>query len=409
MTDTASIVFVDDDQNVLNGLRRRIFAKRPNWSIRFFASAQDALADLEENPADVIISDMRMPVMDGAEFLRIISKRYPHTSRILLSGYADEAAIENGTAATHHFLAKPCTDTDIINAVERGLILHAYLLDQQLQELLSRMTDDQVWPPVFHRLHLILQFRGPHSRAELTDFAHDHPALTALARELAYREGLIARDAHPPFFDLVKALGFESIKALCILWLEVGEPTAFEPGQLDVKLHRPLVLGQMAANIANDQNYPPEFVDHVRAAALLCHIGQNILSRVHPDGFAASRETADRDMCDIVSAEITEIGVAHPGISACLCALWGFSHEIVENVAFHHRPESAPTRNSESLLIVYAAQHFARKIGRDGAKWAVKYDLATGFIEKCNAEAKWEGWEKMCAARHMPQETLTAN
>lgn len=408
MTERISIIFVDDDPNVLNGLRRRMVTKRPNWTIAFCDSAKDALDKLDQQPADVVISDMRMPVMDGAEFLRIVAKRFPQTSRILLSGYADEVAIQNGTAATHHFLAKPCTDTDIIHAAERGLILQAYLRDPQLLDFLHRMPDDQIWPPAFRRLHLILQFRGPHSHHQLADFANDHPGLTALARELAVREGLIAQNTPIDFIDLVDMLGFESTKALCILWTEMGAPNWRAIDRIDIKLHRSLILGQIAADIARQQNHPLEFIDHVRAAALLCHIGENIFARIQPDRYASSCARADRDTCDIVSAEIAEIGIAHPAVSACLCALWGFRHEIVENIAFHHRPESAPTHHSESLLMVYAAQHFARKIGTDGADRAMKYDLATGFIHKCQAEAIWPQWEQMCLERHLPQERIAA-
>ena len=402
MSQNASIIFVDDDLNVLRGLRRRIISRRPNWTLRFYESAELALIGLEEHPADVVISDMRMPSMDGAEFLRIVAKRWPQTSRILLSGYADETAIQNGAAATHHFLAKPCTDTDIVHAAERGLIMNTYLRDPLLMDLLSKIPNNLMWPQTFRRLHTILQFSGPSSHAELTDFANDHPALTALAQELARREQLMPEDCHPDFIKLLKILGIETIKALCILWCELERPIDFDGTQIGVDLHRPLVLGQMAANVARLRNLIPELVDQIRAAAILCHIGNIIIAHVLPDQYADSRKRADDEDCDIISAEITEMGFAHPAVSACLCACWGFSHQIIENIAFHHRPESAPTTNSESLLIVYAAQHFARKAGVDGVKRAHKYDLASGFITRCGAVADWPVWERSCIGKHVP-------
>lgn len=404
MTQHASIIFVDDDPNVLRGLRRRMLSKRPNWHLRFYESAEQALVGLEEQPADVVISDMRMPSMDGAEFLRIVAKRFPQTSRILLSGYADEIAIQNGAAATHHFLTKPCSDNDIIHAAERGLILNGYLRDPLLVDLLSRVPADLMWPSTFRRLHTILQFSGPSSHAELNEFAHDHPALTALAVELAQREELIPNGAHPDFITLLKILGIETIKALCALWCELGQPNNFDSDWINIAIHRPLVLGQMAANIARLRNLAPETVDQIRAAALLCHIGNVIIAHVLPDQLAASRRRADTDNCDIISAEISEMGFAHPAVSACISACWGFPHQITENIAFHHRPESAPTTKSESLLIVYAAQHFARKAGVDGATRAQKYDLASSYIIKCGAAADWPLWERTCLEQHIPLE-----
>ncbi|MBC08360.1 response regulator [Thalassospira sp.] len=406
MPNNASIIFVDDDLNVLRGLRRRMLSKRPKWTLRFYESAEQALVGLEEQPADVVISDMRMPSMDGAEFLRIVAKRWPQTSRILLSGYADETAILNGAAATHHFLAKPCTDNDIIHAAERGLIMNRYLRDPLLVDLLSQVPTDLMWPATFRRLHTILQFSGPSSHAELNDFANDHPALTALAHELAQREELVPANSTPDFIKLLKVLGIETIKALCVLWCELGQPHRFDGEQIGVKLHRPLVLGQMAANIARLRSLAPDAVDQVRASALLCHIGGIIMAHVLPEKHAASRHRADTDNCDIISAEISELGFAHPAVSACLCTCWGFPHQIIENIAFHHRPESAPTAISQSLLIVYAAQHFARKAGVDGAIRAKKYDLASGYITKCGAASDWPVWEQSCFDGHVPLEPV---
>ncbi|URK16799.1 response regulator [Thalassospira sp. GO-4] len=402
MYEDISIIFVDDDPNVLRGLRRRMMSQRPNWSLRFFESAESALIGLAEEQADVVISDMRMPEMDGAEFLRIVANRYPQTSRILLSGYADEIPIQNGTTATQHFLTKPCKDTDIIHAVERGLVMRRYLHDPMLVDLLARIPRELAWPATFERLHTILQLTGPKSRDELNEFAADHPALTFLARDLARREKLVAADSQTGLIGLVKLLGIETIKALCILWSELGQPAKFDPNVPAIELHRPLVLGQMAANIARLQNLPFETVDQVRAAALLCHIGEIIIKRVMPDGYKASRDRADRDECDIISAEVAEMGFAHPAVSASICAYWGFPHEVVEQIAFHHRPEVAPTPNSRTLLIVYAAQYFARIVGKDGMKRAAKYDLASGFISRCGADDIWPVWERSCIENHLP-------
>ncbi|MFV1849315.1 MAG: response regulator [Thalassospira sp.] len=407
MPDNASIIFVDDDINVLRGLRRRMMGQRPNWSLRFFESAEQALVGLDQEEADVVISDMRMPSMDGAEFLRIVAKRYPQTSRILLSGYADEVAIQNGTAATQHFLTKPCKDTDIIHAVERGLIMRRYLRDPILTDILSQLPERLAWPETFQRLHTILQFSGQKSRIELDDFARQHPGLTALALEQAKREQLVPHGQTMELIGLVSILGIETIKALCVLWSECGQPDILDPDHIDLKLHRPMVLGQMAASIARMQNMAYETVDHIRAAALLCHIGEVVIKQVRPEGYEASRRRADQDECDIISAEIAEMGFAHPGIAAGLCAYWGFPHEIVENIAFHHRPEAAPTSASQSLLIVYAAQHFARKAGVDGAARARKYDLASTFISQCGADRKWAHWEQSCISNHIPLDRVT--
>lgn len=397
MPESASIIFVDDDPHVLSGLRRRIVSKRPNWKLRFCTSGAEALVNLDQHSADVIVSDMRMPEMDGAELLRSVARKYPDTARILLSGYADEQAIQTGLAATHHFLMKPCSDQDVIHAIERGLILRNYLRDPALINILYRMPAELVWPPAFYRLHTILQYKGPHSQKELQEFTFEHPGFIMLVCEMARRENLTPPTEVPDLITFIDLFGLETIKALCVIWTLYGQQTRFDHDDIDQPIDRCLILGEMAAEIARLEGKPLETIDLVRAAALLCHIGLNVMEQVIPDQVAASRKHADDDQCDIISTEIGDIGISHPVVSACLAALWGFKHEIIENIAFHHRPEAAPTRDSLSLLIVYAAQHFARKFGDDSHIRTAKYDRATGFIAHCGASQKWAAWEQHCA------------
>ncbi|MBO9506728.1 response regulator [Thalassospira sp. A3_1] len=398
MPENVSVLFVDDDPNVLNGLRRRIMSKRPDWKLRFCTSGAEALKNLDLQGADVIVSDMRMPEMDGAELLRTVARKYPDTARILLSGYSDEKAIQSGSAATHHFLMKPCSDQDVIHAIERGLILRNYLRDPLLIDILYRMSATLLWPPVFQRLHTILQHKGQSSEKELLEFSRDKPGFIDLAHELARREKLILPTDTPDLVTLIDLFGPESVKALCVIWAVHGQQTGFTLDNIEQAIHRSLVLGQMSAEIARLDGLSHETIDIVRAAAILCHVGLNIMEQVIPEKVAASRDHADRDHCDIISAEVGSIGVSHPGVSACLAALWGFKHEVIEDIAFHHRPEAAPTQNSRSLLIVYAAQHFARKFGRDSDDRTSKYDRAASFIARCNAQQKWASWEQHCAS-----------
>ena len=87
------VLFVDDDANILDGLRRTLRSMRGSWHMEFAPSARQALAAFAAQPFDVVVSDMRMPEMDGADLLTEVMKRYPTTIRLVLSGHADTAAI----------------------------------------------------------------------------------------------------------------------------------------------------------------------------------------------------------------------------------------------------------------------------------------------------------------------------
>ncbi len=82
-----TLMFVDDEANILSSLRR-VF--RPlGYRIFIAQSGAEGLALMEQENIDLVISDMRMPEMDGAEFLQQVTQRWPDTMRILLTGYAD--------------------------------------------------------------------------------------------------------------------------------------------------------------------------------------------------------------------------------------------------------------------------------------------------------------------------------
>ncbi|MFN9981731.1 MAG: response regulator, partial [bacterium] len=88
-----NVLFVDDDSNVLSGLRRLLRGQRSEWEMEFASSGAEALALMAKHPIDVIVSDMRMPQMNGAELLTRVAKDYPKTVRFILSGQSENEKI----------------------------------------------------------------------------------------------------------------------------------------------------------------------------------------------------------------------------------------------------------------------------------------------------------------------------
>ena len=117
----ATLLFVDDEANILAALKRLF---RPlGYNILTAESGSEALALLEKEPVDLVICDMRMPVMNGAEVLEQARARWPDTVRILLTGYSDLdstiAAINRGEI--YRYIAKPWNDNDIVLTVRDAL------------------------------------------------------------------------------------------------------------------------------------------------------------------------------------------------------------------------------------------------------------------------------------------------
>jgi DNA-binding NtrC family response regulator len=102
------ILFVDDEAMTLQALERMLRPMRDEWEMEFVDSGQKALELMAQSPFDVIVSDMRMPGMNGAELLNEVMKRYPQTMRLILSAYPDQEMVMKCVGSTHQYLMKPC-------------------------------------------------------------------------------------------------------------------------------------------------------------------------------------------------------------------------------------------------------------------------------------------------------------
>ena len=116
-----TILCVDDEANILSALRRLL---RPHgFQVIVAESGQAGLTVLEGTAVDLVISDMRMPEMDGSKFLEQVRNRWPETVRLLLTGYADVSSIVEAInrGEIYRYITKPWDDHDLVLIVQQAL------------------------------------------------------------------------------------------------------------------------------------------------------------------------------------------------------------------------------------------------------------------------------------------------
>ena len=145
------ILFVDDDSTILQGLRRMLRPMRDEWETVFANSGQQALKVMEETPFDLVVSDMRMPVMDGAQLLNEVKNKFPDTIRIILSGQAGEDAIMRAAGSMHQYLSKPCNCENLQTVITRACSLRDYLNNPSLKKLVHRQNPYPLCPSYMRR------------------------------------------------------------------------------------------------------------------------------------------------------------------------------------------------------------------------------------------------------------------
>lgn len=135
------ILFVDDESKILDGIRRMLHADRKRWDMQFAIGGEAALQACESGSFDVVISDMRMPEMDGATLLSHIRDRFPSTARIVLSGYSDVTLATRAVPVVHRFLTKPCNATELQATIERVCTLQDILCTPEIRRIVGTVGE----------------------------------------------------------------------------------------------------------------------------------------------------------------------------------------------------------------------------------------------------------------------------
>src|SRR5262249_35425778 len=138
------------------GLRMRLHRLRAKWEMQFVESGAQAIEALEGSHFDVIVTDMRMPGMDGAELLRVVRNRWPDAIRIVLSGYAELQQIVRLVPYAHQYYSKPCEAGQLENLIERCLMLHELLGQPTLRAVVGRVSRLPAVPKVYGQLQELL-------------------------------------------------------------------------------------------------------------------------------------------------------------------------------------------------------------------------------------------------------------
>ena len=348
------ILLVDDDEQVLRGLRRVLLPMSGQWDMSFANSGAAALEVLAETPADVIVSDIRMPGMDGAELLQHVLKRHPNTIRIALSGQSERTTIVRAVGPTHQFLAKPCEGELLIATVQRACALRDALDSPSLKMLVAALGVLPSGRAAFARLGLALNAG--------TNSVHDVPAIVATDAAMAARVLQLVNSA---FFDephptasapeAVSLLGPETIEAL------VRTEGAFtslpdQESPLAAETHgHALLTARRARAIVQQESRSETLANEAMTAGLLHDIGRLVLAMHLPETYEHVAYCARQEGRPLWEVEQRELGATHAAVGAYLLGIWGLPSSIVDTAAHHHQPNESPGFGFTTLTAVHVA------------------------------------------------------
>ena len=358
------ILFVDDEPMVLNGLQRTLRKMRRDWDMTFAASGREALDVLGKKPMDVIVSDLRMPEMDGGRLLAEVKKQHPHVVRIILSGQLDQEMTLKSVQLAHQSLSKPCDAEVLKHTLAKLFALRDFLSDESIKSIISQIESLPSMPSIYTEIVTEMQSEDPAIK-KVGEIISKDLSMTAKILQMVNSAffGLFQKIKSPE--QAVMMLGMETIKALVLsvkIFSEFNQ-NSFSWFNIDELFDHSLAVSVYAKAIIKNENLDQGLINNSMMAGLLHDLGKLILATNFEKSYRQVLAEAEGTGKNPLDLEYEAFGTSHAEIGAYLMGLWRLENSIIEAIAFHHLPARSMTQNMGLLAAVHvgdALDHEAR-------------------------------------------------
>ena len=379
------------------GLQRTLRKMRQDWDMTFVSSGREALEVLGKKPMDVIVSDLRMPEMDGGRLLAEVKKLHPQIVRIILSGQLDQEMTLKSVQLAHQSLSKPCDAKVLKQTLGKLFALRDFLSDKSIKSIIAQIDSLPSLPTIYTEIVSEMQSDDP-SIEKVGQIISKDISMTAKILQMVNSAffGLFRKINSPE--QAVKMLGLETIKALVLsvkIFSEFNQNSYswFKIGDL---FNHSLAVSVYASTILKKENQDLALINNSMMAGLLHDLGKLILATNFEKSY---REvlTAEQDTGkNLLDLEYDVFGTSHAEIGAYLMGLWRFENTIIEAIAFHHLPVRSMTQNLGLLTAVHVANALNHEAqSPSGENIESHYDIE--YLDKLEIRGRIPQWRQICS------------
>jgi HD-like signal output (HDOD) protein/ActR/RegA family two-component response regulator len=395
------ILFVDDEPNVLSGLQRMLRSMSHEWEMKFAGSGREALDILSNESFNVVVSDMRMPGMNGVELLTEVMKRYPQTVRIVLSGHLEREMILKSVRPVHQFISKPCDAEKLKSAIARTTALHGLLADGTLKKVVSQIESLPSVPSLYTAIMDELQ--SPEASIQkIGGIISKDIGMTTKILQLVNSAffGIPQRITSPA--QAVVLLGLETVKALV---LSIHIFSRFEGRNLpsfflDRLWKHSVCTGAFAKAIVkeekrNSSTFGDVLIDDALMTGLMHDSGKLLLAAQFPGRYGEVLEMEKKSKLPSWEAEWKIFGTSHSEIGCYLLGLWGMRDPILEALAFHHCPNRCQKSEFGLLTAVHVADVLEHTKNTEQTE-EVTAQIDMDYLSKVGGDHRLPVWKEVC-------------
>jgi len=388
-----TILFVDDQPEILEGLKRMARSMRNEWDVSFAIGGEKALEMMAGQTYDVLVTDMRMPGIDGSQLLKEALNLYPNMIRIVLSGQYDiDNFIRSGWSA-HQFLSKPCDSDTLKRTIAQTIAMRDLLENSKLKELVTRAIFLPSLPKIY--IEIEEELKSPDaSMQKVGEIIAQDVGITAKVLQLVNSPifGCIRKVETPT--QAVVMLGADVIKSLTLYLQACSEIPIPEGISLERISRHGVAVGALARDIAKLEGKDKAICGDAFLAGILQNVGSLIIISGYPEEYKKITAKANAENVPVWKVEQQVLGASHAEIGAYLIALWGLPTTIAESVAYHNYPSRHPDMNSSfALTAVHVANALEREPGLGTA--FVENDFDFEYLEKLGLINRLPRWQQL--------------
>ncbi len=369
------ILFVDDQPNVLAGMRRTLHKLKDEWEMTFCESGKEALEIMKKQSFDLIVSDMMMPEINGAQLLTEVAKLYPGMIRFMLSGHSNRELILQTVGNAHQYIAKPCDSDMLKRHINNSFGLHHILSNPKLHTRIASIKTLPSPPDIYNEIIHELQ----------SDAASIDSIAKLIDKDISLSAKLL-QIVNSAFFGLpqhvesvkqaVNYLGLNTVQGIV---LTAGVHDQLKdlgiPGNsLESIFNHSIAVGCYAKKIAIQIGLQQRESESALIAGLLHDIGKLVMLASFKEEMNAAIKIAQDKSLQPYMAESVIFGANHGEIGAHLLSLWGLHDPILEAVMFHHNPRLASQPSKNILSAVYIANVIENLKPADGGELLAALD-----------------------------------
>ncbi|MER3428458.1 MAG: two-component system response regulator [Pyrinomonas sp.] len=386
------VLFLDEKYDAVGGTRW-LMRSVERWRPVYVRTADEALRALDADEGfDAVVINPQSTVVSGAAFLAEVMRRHPRTVRIVLSDRIGQEELVRWLGPAHRRLSRSCSTSELEDALERACALRDLLTNESLQRIVSQINSLPSLPAVYAELVEELQTAQPSVRKIGEIIARD-VALTAKVLQVVNSAffGLRRRITSP-----AEATMFLGLDAIVSLVLAINVFSQFEAQRLPrfsptALWTHSLQTGLFAKRIASLERQSDKNAEEAFTAGLLHDAGKIVLATALPEWYEQALALMRKEELSFAEAEREVFGTTHAEVGAYLFGLWGLPDQIVEAVAFHHRPQDAKANDFCALTAV----HVANAIEHEGR--AERAQIDADYLDALRLIERFTTWQQACA------------